>query len=107
MANTNKPYYELSIHSNAEWSDRESFEFTGPTYESVLAKAKARNIDITDTDKWFVTLWYRIDNDAREVVTWVYMYEVDGTIKWEEKVDLDSDPIPFKLSQKAEAEKVA
>lgn len=107
MANTNKPYYELSIHSNDEWSDHENLAFTGPTYEAVLAKAKARNVDITDMDKWFVTLWYRIDNDTREVVTWAYMYAVDGTPKWEGEVDLDSDPIPFKLAQKAATKKVA
>ena len=108
MAHTNQPYYDLTIHSSTDvWADHEAISLTGPTYEAVLAKAKAHNIDITDTAKWFITLWYRIDNETYEVLTWCHQYMVDGTLKWEGKIDLDSDPVPYMLAQKAEDEKVA
>ena len=105
-----KFYYELEFDTDAHvWEDHEDISLTGPTYESVVEKAKRLNLDIGTADlaKWHVRLAYRggfaVDGGSG-IVDSLYLHAStadDGTQTrtWDDTYAITSDPVVLRRAE--------
>jgi hypothetical protein len=78
-------YYDMDIYSAGaadNWGDRISMSITGASYEDIIKKVKELGIDINDTAKWEVNLYYRRMGDHTIDASCVLLSDANGRLCW-------------------------